>query len=107
MHQTREHSHKKNPYLTVFPTKLDFPYEEETIEVLIQSNAPLNFAWSPSPNKPDWLKMSATDSGFSFSASENKSFGARGAMLMIYTNEINGKVSQSHIDFYQIGKPQN
>lgn len=51
--------------------------------------------------------MSATDSGFSFSASENKSFGARGAMLMIYTNEINGKVSQSHIDFYQIGKPQN
>lgn len=65
------------------------------------------FAWSPSPSKPDWLKMSATSSGFTFSAQENKTFYARGAMLMIYTNEINGKVSQSHIDFYQIGKPQN
>lgn len=103
----QESTPQEDPYLTVFPTKLDFPYEGETIEVLIQSNAPLNFAWSPSPTKPDWLKMSATDSGFSFSASENKSLGARGAMLMIYTNEINGKVSQRHIDFYQIGKPQN
>lgn len=103
----QESTPQEDPYLTVFPTKLDFPYEGETIEVLIQSNAPLNFAWSPSPNKPDWLKMAATDSGFSFSAQENKGFGARGAMLMIYTNEINGKVSQSHIDFYQIGKPQN
>ena len=103
----QEDTPQEDPYLTVFPTELDFPYEGETIEVLVQSNAPLNFAWSPSPNKPDWLKMSATSSRFTFSAQENKTFYARGAMLMIYTNEINGKVSQSHIDFYQIGKPQN
>lgn len=103
----QEDTPQEDLYLTVFPTELDFPYEGETIEVLVQSNAPLNFAWSPSPSKPDWLKMSATSSGFTFSAQENKTFYARGAMLMIYTNEINGKVSQSYIDFYQIGKPQN
>lgn len=35
----QESTPQEDPYLTVFPTKLDFPYEGETIEVLIQSNA--------------------------------------------------------------------
>lgn len=48
----QEDTPQEDLYLTVFPTELDFPYEGETIEVLVQSNAPLNLHGLRPPVNP-------------------------------------------------------